>query len=128
MAGSPCPVEVMKEVNRKMNMSEIVIVYGQTETSPGITMTTTKDPVERRVSTVGRVFPHTELKIIDPKTGKILPRGEIGEICARGYMVMKCYYNNPSGNPRDPRPERLESHRATSGPWTRKATSRSSAG
>jgi fatty-acyl-CoA synthase len=96
MAGSPCPVEVMKEVNRKMNMSEIVIVYGQTETSPGVTMTTTKDPLERRVSTVGRVFPHTELKIVDPATKKIVPRGEIGEICARGYSVMKCYYNNPS--------------------------------
>jgi len=96
MAGSPCPVEVMKQVNTKMHMSEIVIVYGQTETSPGVTMTTTKDPLDRRVSTVGRAFPHTELKIIDPKTGKIQPRGEIGEICARGYMVMKCYYNNPS--------------------------------
>jgi fatty-acyl-CoA synthase len=96
MAGSPCPVEVMKEVNRKMNMSEIVIVYGQTETSPGVTMTTTKDPLERRVSTVGRVFPHTELKIVDSATKKIVPRGEIGEICARGYPVMKCYYNNPS--------------------------------
>jgi fatty-acyl-CoA synthase len=96
MAGSPCPIEVMKEVNRKMNMSEIVIVYGQTETSPGVTMTTTKDPLDRRVSTVGKVFPHTELKFIDPKSGKIVPTGEIGEICARGYMVMKCYYNNPS--------------------------------
>ncbi len=96
MAGSPCPVEVMKEVNRKMNMSEIVIVYGQTETSPGVTMTTTKDPLERRVSTVGRVFPHTELKIVDSATKKVVPRGEIGEICARGYPVMKCYYNNPS--------------------------------
>lgn len=96
MAGSPCPIEVMKEVNRKMNMSEIVIVYGQTETAPGVTMTTTKDPLERRVSTVGRVFPHTEIKIIDPKSGKIVPRGEIGEICARGYCVMKCYYHNPS--------------------------------
>jgi len=96
MAGSPCPIEVMKEVNRKMNMSEIVIVYGQTETAPGITMTTTRDPLERRVSTVGRVFPHTEIKIIDPKSGKIVPRGEIGEICARGYCVMKCYYHNPS--------------------------------
>jgi len=96
MAGSPCPVEVMKEVNRKMNMSEIVIVYGQTETSPGVTMTTTRDPLDRRVSTVGRVFPHTELKIVDPKSGRIMPRGEIGEICARGYCVMKCYYNNPS--------------------------------
>ncbi len=96
MAGSPCPIEVMKQVNTKMHMSEIVIVYGQTETSPGVTMTTTRDPVERRVSTVGRAFPHTELKIIDSKTGKIVPVGEIGEICARGYCVMKCYYNNPS--------------------------------
>jgi len=96
MAGSPCPIEVMKQVNTQMHMSEIVIVYGQTETSPGVTMTTTKDPVERRVTTVGRAFPHTELKIIDPKTGKIVPMGEIGEICARGYCVMKCYYNNPS--------------------------------
>jgi len=96
MAGSPCPIEVMKQVNAKMHMNEIVIVYGQTETSPGITMTTTKDPVERRVSTVGRAFPHTELKIVDSKTGKIVPKGEIGEICARGYSVMKCYYNNPS--------------------------------
>ncbi|HOX35365.1 MAG TPA: AMP-binding protein [Methanoregulaceae archaeon] len=96
MAGSPCPIEVMKQVNTKMNMTEIVIVYGQTETSPGVTMTTTKDPVERRVTTVGRAFPHTELKIIDPKTGKIVPTGEVGEICARGYCVMKCYYNNPS--------------------------------
>ncbi|MFZ1127848.1 AMP-binding protein [Methanoregula sp.] len=96
MAGSPCPIEVMKQVNTQMHMSEIVIVYGQTETSPGVTMTTTKDPVERRVTTVGRAFPHTELKIVDPKTGKIVPAGEIGEICARGYCVMKCYYNNPS--------------------------------
>ena len=96
MAGSPCPIEVMKQVNAKMNMRDIVIVYGQTETSPGVTMTTTKDPLERRVTTIGRAFPHTELKIIDPKTGKIVPAGEVGEICARGYCVMKCYYNNPS--------------------------------
>jgi len=96
MAGSPCPIEVMKQVNTQMHMSDIVIVYGQTETSPGVTMTTTKDPVERRVTTIGRAFPHTELKIIDAKNGKIVPHGEIGEICARGYCVMKCYYNNPS--------------------------------
>jgi fatty-acyl-CoA synthase len=96
MAGSPCPIEVMKEVSRKMNMTDIVIVYGQTETSPGVTMTTTRDPLERRVSTVGKVFPHTEIKIVDPKTNKIVPRGDVGEICARGYPVMKCYYNNPS--------------------------------
>jgi fatty-acyl-CoA synthase len=96
MAGSPCPIEVIREVNIRMHMSEIVIVYGQTETSPGVTMTTTKDPVERRVTTIGRAFPHTELKIADAKTGKIVPIGEVGEICARGYCVMKCYYNNPS--------------------------------
>jgi len=96
MAGSPCPIEVMKEVATKMHMSEIVIVYGQTETSPGVTMTTTKDPLEKRVTTVGRVFPHTEIKIIDPETKKIIPTGEIGEICARGYMSLRCYYNNPS--------------------------------
>jgi fatty-acyl-CoA synthase len=96
MAGSPCPIEVMKQVNTKMNMRDIVIVYGQTETSPGVTMTTTKDPLERRVTTIGKAFPHTELKIIDPKTGKIVPMGEVGEICARGYCVMKCYYNNPA--------------------------------
>ena len=96
MAGSPCPVEYMKQVNEKMNMKDIVIVYGQTETSPGVTMTTTGDPLDRRVTTVGRTFPHVELKIIDPVTQKIVPRGERGEICARGYVVMKCYYNNPS--------------------------------
>jgi fatty-acyl-CoA synthase len=96
MAGSPCPIEVMKQVSAKMHMSEVVIVYGQTETSPGVTMTTTRDPLERRVSTVGKTFPHTEIKIVDPKTQKIVPHGEVGEICARGYCVMKCYYNNPN--------------------------------
>jgi fatty-acyl-CoA synthase len=77
-------------------MTDVVIVYGQTETSPGVTMTTTHDPIERRVSTVGKAFPHVEIKIIDPQTQKIVPRGMPGEICARGYVVMKCYYNNPS--------------------------------
>jgi fatty-acyl-CoA synthase len=96
MAGSPCPIEVMRAVNERMHMTDIVIVYGQTETSPGVTMTTTNDPLDKRVSTVGRVFPHVELKIVDPVTQKIVPRGEPGEICARGYVVMKCYYNNPS--------------------------------
>ncbi|TAJ44465.1 AMP-binding protein [Methanofollis fontis] len=98
MAGSPCPIEVMKKVNALMNMRDIVIVYGQTELSPGVTMTTVDDPLDRRVSTVGRAFPHTEIKIIDPNTKRILPRGEVGEICARGYMTMKCYYNNPSAS------------------------------
>jgi fatty-acyl-CoA synthase len=96
MAGSPCPIEVMRAVNEKMHMTDIVIVYGQTETSPGVTMTTTDDPLEKRVTTIGRVFPHVELKIVDPVTQRIVPRGETGEICARGYVVMKCYYNNPS--------------------------------
>ncbi|HQB99718.1 MAG: Acetyl-coenzyme A synthetase [Euryarchaeota archaeon ADurb.Bin165] len=96
MAGSPCPIETMKEIATRMHMSEVVIVYGQTELSPGVTMTTTRDPLDKRVTTVGRVFPHTELKIIDPETKKIVPRGEIGEICARGYMTMRCYYNNPT--------------------------------
>ncbi|MDD1702745.1 MAG: AMP-binding protein [Methanoregula sp.] len=96
MAGSPCPIEVMRQVSTKMYMRDIVIVYGQTETSPGVTMTTTKDPLERRVTTIGKAFPHTELKIVDPKTGRIVPMGEVGEVCARGYCVMKCYYNNPA--------------------------------
>lgn len=100
MAGSPCPIEYMKEVNEKMHMKDIVIVYGQTETSPGVTMTTTNDTLERRVTTVGRTFPHVELKIIDPNTQRIVGRGETGEICARGYVVMKCYYNNPSATRR----------------------------
>jgi len=96
MAGSPCPIEKMKEVSEKMNMKDIVIVYGLTETAPGITMSVTSDSLERRVSTVGRAFPHTEIKLTDPKTGRIVPLGEKGEICARGYMKMKCYYNNPN--------------------------------
>jgi fatty-acyl-CoA synthase len=96
MAGSPCPIEVMKKVNTLMNMKEIVIVYGQTESSPGLTMSSTDDSLERRVSTVGRPMPHTEIKIVNPTTGKTVSRGEPGEICARGYPIMRCYYNNPA--------------------------------
>jgi fatty-acyl-CoA synthase len=95
MAGSPCPTEYMKKVSTLMNMGEVVITYGQTEASPGITMSSTSDSLDRRVSTVGKPMPHTEVKITDPKTGKIMPRGETGEICARGYAIMRCYYNNP---------------------------------
>jgi fatty-acyl-CoA synthase len=95
MAGSPCPTEYMKKVNTLMNMTEVVITYGQTEASPGLTMSTTTDSMERRVSTVGRAMPHTELKIIDPRTGDIVPKGTPGEICARGYMIMDGYYKNP---------------------------------
>jgi len=95
MAGSPCPTEYMRKVSTLMNMKEVVITYGQTEASPGITMSSTDDSLERRVSTVGKPMPHTEVKIVDPKTGKISPQGETGEICARGYPIMRCYYNNP---------------------------------
>ncbi|MGA1845919.1 AMP-binding protein [Deferribacter abyssi] len=92
MAGSPCPVEVMKKVMDKMNMKEITIVYGQTEASPGITQTRVNDNIEKRVSTVGRELPGVEVKIIDPSTGKECPPNVAGELCARGYNVMKGYY------------------------------------
>lgn len=92
MAGSPCPIEVMKKVVDKMGMREITITYGQTEASPGITMTRTDDPLELRVSTVGRALPHVEVKIVDPETGKEVPRGVQGELCSRGYNTMKGYY------------------------------------
>ncbi|MCL2004423.1 MAG: AMP-binding protein, partial [Oscillospiraceae bacterium] len=95
MAGATCPMEVMKNVCSKMNMSEIVITYGQTESSPGITMSRTDDPLERRVATVGRVLPHVEAKIVDPETGLEVPDGTPGEICSRGYHIMKGYYKMP---------------------------------
>lgn len=95
MAGSPCPTEVMKRVMNEMNMSEITIAYGQTESSPVITQTTTTDPIERRVETVGKPLPHTEVKIINPASGAEVPKGIQGELCTRGYLVMKGYYNMP---------------------------------
>lgn len=95
MAGSPCPIEVMKKVIDKMNMREIVIVFGQTEASPGCTMTTTSDSIDKRVNTVGRAFPGVECKIIDPETGEELPVNTPGEFCARGYNIMKGYYKMP---------------------------------
>jgi fatty-acyl-CoA synthase len=94
MAGSPCPVEVMKKVQTLMHMPEMTIAYGMTETSPVSTQCATDDPLERRVSTVGRVHPHVEIKIIDPTTGEVVPRGTAGELCSRGYMVMRGYWNN----------------------------------
>ena len=94
MAGSPCPIQLMKRVVAEMHCPEITIAYGQTESSPVITQTTTDDPIELRVTTVGRALPHTEIKIIDPAAGKIVPRGTQGELCTRGYCVMKGYYNN----------------------------------
>jgi fatty-acyl-CoA synthase len=93
MAGSPCPIEVMKKVQSQMHMSEVTIAYGMTETSPVSTQCATDDPVERRVSTVGQVLPHIEIKIVDPE-GKAVPRGETGEFCTRGYSVMKGYWND----------------------------------
>jgi fatty-acyl-CoA synthase len=94
MAGSPCPIQLMKRVVEEMHCPEITIAYGQTEASPVITQTTTDDPWEVRVTTVGKVLPHTEVKIIDPVSGKVVPRGTLGELCTRGYCVMKGYYKN----------------------------------
>ncbi|OQP07256.1 AMP-binding protein [Geobacillus sp. 46C-IIa] len=95
MAGSPCPVEVMKAVINKMGMTDITIAYGQTESSPVITQTRTDDPIELRVETVGRALPGVEVKIVEPGTSNEVPRGVQGELCTRGYHVMKGYYNNP---------------------------------
>ncbi len=95
MAGSPCPEPVMKEVIEKMNMTEITIVYGQTEASPGCTMSSTDDSIEVRVSTVGRALPEIECKIVDPETGEDLPDNVTGEFVARGYNIMKGYYKMP---------------------------------
>lgn len=95
MAGSNCPIEVMKAVMEKMGAKEITIAYGQTEASPVITQTRTDDPIELRVETVGRALPNVEVKIVEPGTNKEVPRGVQGELCTRGYHVMKGYYNNP---------------------------------
>jgi len=95
MAGAPCPVKAMQDVLEKMNMSQITIVYGQTEASPGCTQTTVEDSIERRVHTVGKTLPGMETKIINPETGETLPAGKSGEFCVRGYNIMKGYYKNP---------------------------------
>ena len=95
MAGSPCPVEVRKRVMSEMHMSEVTIAYGMTETSPVSCQTRPDDDTERRVSTVGRVHPHVEVKIVNPDTGLVLPRGEPGEMCTRGYSVMLGYWDEP---------------------------------
>jgi fatty-acyl-CoA synthase len=95
MAGSPCPVEVMKRVENEMHMPEVTICYGMTETSPVSTQTRRDDPLDRRVSTVGTVLPHVEVKVVDPVTDLVLPLGEPGELCTRGYSVMAGYWNEP---------------------------------
>jgi fatty-acyl-CoA synthase len=91
MAGAPCPIETMRRVVERMHIPELTIVYGQTETSPGLTMSGAGDPLELRVTTVGKALPNTEIQIVDPETGAPLPLGQQGELCARGYMVMKGY-------------------------------------
>ncbi|MFL2855170.1 MAG: AMP-binding protein [Pseudohongiellaceae bacterium] len=95
MAGAPCPIETMKQVNESMHMTEVEIAYGMTETSPVSFQTRVDSPLDKRVSTVGRVHPHVEVKIIDPETGSICPVGEMGELCTRGYSVMLGYWENP---------------------------------
>jgi fatty-acyl-CoA synthase len=95
MAGSPCPMEVMKRVINDMGMAEVTICYGMTETSPVSTQTRGDDDLDRRVSTVGRVGPHLEVKVVDPATGLVVPRGEPGELCTRGYSVMLGYWGMP---------------------------------
>jgi fatty-acyl-CoA synthase len=94
MAGSPCPVEVMRRVQSQMHMHEVTICYGMTETSPVSTQTALDDPLEKQVGSVGRVHPHVEIKIVDPNSGAIVPRGTPGELCTRGYSVMLGYWNN----------------------------------
>ncbi len=93
MAGSPCPVEVMKAVNTRMNMREVEIAYGMTETSPVSFQTRHDAPLDKRVTTVGQILPHTEVKIID-SDGRVVPIGEMGELCTRGYCVMLGYWND----------------------------------
>ncbi|MFI7544303.1 AMP-binding protein [Actinoplanes sp. NPDC049599] len=95
MAGSPCPVEVMKRVVAEMHMTEVAICYGMTETSPVSTMTRRDDGLDRRTETVGRVMPHLESKVVDSATGLPVPRGEAGELCTRGYSVMLGYWSQP---------------------------------
>jgi fatty-acyl-CoA synthase len=95
MSGSPCPVEVMKQVISRMHMTEVSICYGMTETSPASTQTRVDDSIERRVSTVGRVVPHVEVKVVDPASGMTVPVGIPGEVCTRGYSVMLGYWDQP---------------------------------
>jgi fatty-acyl-CoA synthase len=94
MAGSPCPVEVMKQVQDRMGAHEVGIAYGMTETSPVSTQTASDDTIDRRCGTVGRVMPHLEVKVVDPETGAVVPRGVSGEFCTRGYSVMLGYWEN----------------------------------
>jgi fatty-acyl-CoA synthase len=111
MAGSPCPIEVMRKVVDRMHMSEVAICYGMTETSPVSTQTRVDDPLERRVGTVGRVGPHVEVKVIDPESGLLVERGDPGELCTRGYSVMLGYW------PTHPTPSALTSEALDDAGW-----------
>jgi fatty-acyl-CoA synthase len=97
MSGAPCPIELMKRVLNEMHIGELVIAYGQTETSPVVTMSDAADTIEVRVNTVGRAMPQTEIQVVSTITGETLPRGEQGEICIRGYALMKGYDADPEG-------------------------------
>ncbi len=100
MAGSPCPVEVMKQVQSRLHMPEVTICYGMTETSPVSTQTAVDDPLGKRVGTVGRAHPHVEVKVVDPDSGATVPRGVSGELCTRGYSVMLGYWGDPEATAR----------------------------
>ena len=94
MAGSPCPIETMRQVRERLHMDEVTICYGMTETSPVSTQSAVDDPEEKRVTTVGRIHPHLEIKVVDPLTGAVVPRGVAGELCTRGYSVMLGYWDD----------------------------------
>ena len=122
MAGSPCPIEVMKKVVDRMHMSEVAICYGMTETSPVSTQTRVDDPLERRVGTVGRVGPHVEIKVVDPETGLVVERGEPGELCTRGYSVMLGYWERRRADRRGRSTAPAGCTPATWRRWTTRAT------
>ena len=107
MAGAPCPIETMKQVMDKMYCKEIISVYGLTETSPGMTASATTDSMEIRATTVGRAFPNVEVKVLDPQTNEECPPGTPGEMCCKGYNIMKGYYKNPESYRCDHRRERF---------------------
>ena len=115
MAGSPCPVEVMKQVIDRMGMTEVSICYGMTETSPVSTQTRRDDSLDRRVATVGRVGPHLEVKIVDPETGYTVDRGEPGELCTRGYSVMLGYWEQQDKTAEAIDSGALDAHRRSRG-------------
>ncbi len=111
----------MRKVIDRMHMEGVTICYGMTETSPVSTQTTAEDELERRVGTVGRVHPHVEVKVVDPETGRTVPRGEPGELCTRGYSVMLGYWDDPERTARRSTP-RASCTPATSRRWTTRAT------